>query len=176
MDPRPMPRVERADVPRALATVIARALEKDLARRIPDARVLGKMLQTFVPQPSPATKLAFDELDAIPSTHPLSIQLDPDDDTTQASTVRAVVKRPMDDDRTSLMPPRRSRRPRPTIDMTSRETRYVLAGSAILALATILIAATSTRRPRPAPVVQPVPVIYVPPTVTDAGGLPTTRQ
>ncbi|MBX3228497.1 MAG: serine/threonine protein kinase [Labilithrix sp.] len=67
LDDKPLPNVDRRDVPRDLSAVVARALEKNAAKRFPDARALGRALVPFVAEPSPMTKLAIDELAVVPS-------------------------------------------------------------------------------------------------------------
>lgn len=178
LDARPMPRVEREGVSRELADVIACALEKEPARRFPDARALGRALRPFVRHPSPPTKLAFVELasDVRPIAEP--------DDPTEASTTRTVVVSNALDDRTSIMPgpsPRRRKRRRNWFERTTQETRMVLAGAAILVLATILIAATSdpkrgssvapSNEPRSPPAFTP-PIVTAPPPAPSASTLP----
>ncbi|MFO0735226.1 MAG: serine/threonine-protein kinase [Labilithrix sp.] len=176
LDPHPLPRIDREDVPRELAAVVACALEKDPARRYADARALGHALRSFVSDPSPPTKLALDELGAVPSVRPSPLEdrpLGELDETTEASTTRTVVADAVDA-RTSIMPPPpRRKRQRHWLDTLSKETRMVLAGTGILVFATVLIAATSrpSAAPSPAPAVAPLPApvaipTYAPPAIT----------
>ena len=153
LDNRPLPRVERDDVPAELVAVVACALEKDPARRYTDAARLGRALGPFVRRPSPATELALSELagvetriatDPRASTRPVPTPRGSDPRTSNpfASTPPAPSSR-----RSSQLapaPPAARRRSKKKALITG-ETRTLLLAAAALIVATILFALASRR-------------------------------
>jgi serine/threonine-protein kinase len=149
LDARPMPRVEREGVPRELAEIIAKALEKDATCRFPDARALGQALRPFVLHPSPTTKQAFDELALAPAPRASLYDAISDTAETRISIPPPSIPPP------SIPPPSvpsviRPKRKRTGLDgllwnlqKSSRETKIVFAGTMLLLIATIIVAASS---------------------------------
>lgn len=137
LDGRPLPRVQRDDVPAELGAIVACALEKAPTRRYTDAAKLGRALGPFVRRPSPATQLALSELVGVETR----IATDP------RASPRAVPTSRGSDPRTSnafaSVPPsaRRSRKKK----LITGETRTLLLAAAALIVATILFALASRR-------------------------------
>lgn len=170
LDERPLPRVERAGVSAELAAVIARALEKDAARRYPDARAFGLALRPHIREPSPSTTLAFEELLELPGPR-VSLPSAPPMEEAAPRSVPAPRSEPAP--ATAPAPPPDAK---PASRPFTRETRLLLAGSFFLGLACVLVIA---RRPhaRPRAVVPAAPsvsvaIATVEPTTTSPPVLP----